>query len=226
VAAMIERRLRSAGIRAVRSSPSALHLRGDDLCLRDEPVRALYRYFPTEWMTGFPNVAPIVRAVASGRVRTISSFAHVFCQSKLSLARTWKRATSSSEEEQRAVRAWLPETHEIADVARDELISRRAGWVIKRALGRVGDEVFVGALAGDEQWVRLVDEVRARTASGECWIAQRFVEQHSVPTPWGARFVTLGAYVLDGRFVGYFARLTPVSHVSHDALCVPVFAST
>lgn len=224
VSAMVERRLRSAGIHAVRSSPSALHLRGDDLCLRGEPVRALYRYFPTEWMTGFPSVAPIVRAVAGGRVRTISSFAHVFCQSKLSLARTWERAKSSSDEGQR-VRAWLPETLEIADVARDELVSRRARWVIKRALGRVGDEVFVGALAGDEQWVRLVEEVRARTASGESWIAQQFVEQQSVPTPWGPRFVTLGAYVLDGRFVGYFARLTPISHVSHDALCVPVFAS-
>ena len=43
-------------------------------------------------------------------------------------------------------------------------------------------------------------------------------------TPWGDRYVTLGAYVLDGRFAGYFARVTPESHVSHDALCVPVFA--
>ena len=35
----------------------------------------------------------------------------------------------------------------------------------------------------------------------------------------------LGAYVLDGRFVGYFARLSEDSHVSHDALCVPVFVA-
>jgi hypothetical protein len=35
--------------------------------------------------------------------------------------------------------------------------------------------------------------------------------------------VTLGVYVLDGVFVGHFARLSSVSHVSHDALCVPVF---
>jgi hypothetical protein len=49
------------------------------------------------------------------------------------------------------------------------------------------------------------------------------VRQRPVPTPAGDRFVTLGAYVLDGRFAGYFARVTPQSHVSHDALCVPVF---
>jgi len=35
----------------------------------------------------------------------------------------------------------------------------------------------------------------------------------------------LGVYLLDGRFVGYFARLTSESHVSHDALCLPVFVA-
>jgi hypothetical protein len=92
-------------------------------------------------------------------------------------------------------------------------------------MGRVGDEVFVGQLWNDEAWALVVDEVLQRAAGGECWIAQRFVEQQPVPTPWGDRLVTLGAYVLDGRFVGYFARITPTSHVSHDALCVPVFAA-
>jgi hypothetical protein len=54
-------------------------------------------------------------------------------------------------------------------------------------------------------------------------VAQRFVPQLSIPTPWGRRLVTLGAYVLDGCFAGYFARITLRSHVSHDAVCVPVF---
>ena len=71
-----------------------------------------------------------------------------------------------------------------------------------------------------------VDHALACAARGERWIAQRFVRQRPLPTPWGDRFVTLGAYVLDGRFAGYFARITPQSHVSHDALCVPVFVST
>jgi hypothetical protein len=43
------------------------------------------------------------------------------------------------------------------------------------------------------------------------------------PTPWGPRCLTLGVYLLDGAFVGYLARLTAVSHCSHDALVVPVF---
>jgi hypothetical protein len=91
-------------------------------------------------------------------------------------------------------------------------------------MGRVGDEVFVGQLFRDDDWEPLVDRVRELASSGERWIAQRFVRQRPVPTPWGDRLVTLGAYVEGGRFAGYFARVTAQSHVSHDALCVPVFA--
>src|SRR5262249_59152095 len=53
-----------------------------------------------------------------------------------------------------------------------------------------------------------ISELRAR---GEAWVAQRFVRQRPIATPWGDRFVTLGVYLLDGEFAGYFARLTPES---------------
>ncbi len=95
----------------------------------------------------------------------------------------------------------------MSDVA-SQVAQQRATWVVKRAMGRVGDDVFVGQLCSDEEWGPLLGQVLQRVAAGECWIAQRFVEQMPVPTPWGDRLVTLGAYVLDGRFVGYFARIT------------------
>jgi hypothetical protein len=212
VCALVARELQRAGTRAILAPPTAPRLRGGDLCIHGDPVRALYRYFPTEWMSGQRNIPDIARAVEFGRVRTLTSFAHIFTQSKLALARAWPSPH-------------VPETHEVTEVARDELVRRRADWVVKRAMGRVGDEVFVGQLVRDDDWAPLVDDVRARAATGEVWIAQRFVRQRPVPTPWGDRLVTLGAYVQDGRFAGYFARITPQSHVSHDALCVPVFAA-
>src|SRR5262249_37301567 len=99
-------------------------------------------------------------------------------------------------------------------------------WVIKRAMGRVGDQVFVGALFDDASWRALLADVLVARAKGESWLAQRYIRQQPVSTPWGPRYVTLGAYVLAGRFVGYFARLTPETHVSFDALCVPVFVAS
>jgi hypothetical protein len=214
VCALVARELERAGTRAILAPPTAPRLRGGDLCIHGRPVRALYRYFPTEWMSGQRNIPDIARAVEFGRVRTLTSFAHIYCQSKLAFARAWAAGATP----------FLPETHEVTEVPRDEVVARRAAWVVKRAMGRVGDEVFVGELFRDDDWALLVDDVRARAARGESWIAQRFVCQRPVPTPWGDRLVTLGAYVLDGRFAGYFARITPQSHVSHDALCVPVFA--
>lgn len=214
VCALVARELEQAGTRAILAPPTAPRLRGGDLCIHGEPVRALYRYFPTEWMSGQRNVPDIARAIEFGRVRTVTSFAHVYTQSKLAFARTWKAGPCE----------FIPETHDVRDVARSDLVGDRAGWVVKRAMGRVGDEVFVGALFRDDEWAGTVDEVRALAGGGESWIAQRFVRQRPVPTPWGERLVTLGAYVEDGRFAGYFARVTPFSHVSHDALCVPVFA--
>ena len=222
VCALLARELERAGTRAILAPPTGVRLRGGDLLIGAEPVRALYRFFPTEWMAGQRSVEAIARAVEACNVRTISSFAHVFAQSKLAFARAWARAGASGS---RAGLASIPESHEVMDVAREELLGRRAAWVVKRAMGRVGDEVFVGPLCSDAEWAAIVDEVASRVAAGECWVAQRFVPQMPVPTPWGPRLVTLGAYVLDGRFVGYFARLTTTSHVSHDALCLPVFAA-
>ena len=214
VCALVARELHRAGTRAILAPPTAPRLRGGDLCLHGEPVRALYRYFPTEWMSGQRNVPDIARAVEFGRVRTLTSFAHIYTQSKLAFARTWRDAPCE----------YLPETHDLLDVPRDDLLRERGGWVVKRAMGRVGDEVFVGELFRDDDWGVAVDGARELAGGGESWVAQRFVRQRRVPTPWGDRFLTLGAYVQDGRFAGYFARITPRSHVSHDALCVPVFA--
>lgn len=216
VCALVARELERAGTRAVLAPPTAPHLRGGDLCIHGQPVRVLYRYFPTEWMSGQRNVDDIARAVEAGRVRTLTSPRHIFAQSKLAFARAWAAGASEV----------IPETHDLNEVDRDVVVGARAAWVVKRCMGRVGDQVFVGSLCRDDEWAVVVDHARARASQGERWIVQRFVRQAALPTPWGDRFVTLGAYVLDGRFTGYFARVTPQSHVSHDALCLPVFVST
>jgi hypothetical protein len=223
VCAIVQRSLASLGVRAILAPPTAPRIVRGDLRVGGEAVRVLYRYFPTEYMRGQSNVGQIAEAVARGRVRSMTSFAHIYAQSKLAFARAWRHESSLGAEDREAVTRHTPETFDVRHVSREELVSDRARWVLKKAYGRVGDEVFVGSLIPPESWPSLVATVLARQMTGESWIAQRFVRQSAIDTPWGPRYVTLGAYVLDGRFVGYFARITPESHVSHDALCVPVF---
>ena len=223
VCALVQRMLERRGVHGILAPPTAPRLEGGRLVINGSPVGAIYRYFPAEYMEGQRNLPDIARAIASGGVRTLSSFAHIYCQSKLGFARAYAHAGESASVTRRSA---MPATFDIADVPRDALVGSRVEWVVKRALGRVGDEVFVGPLIDDENWARVVGEVLERRAFGESWIAQRFVNQRTIPTPWGPRFVTLGAYVLDGAFVGYFARVTPQSHVSHGAMCVPVFTES
>lgn len=218
VCAFIERALAARGVRTVLAPPTAPRGRGDDVYVGDARVDVLYRYFPTETMEGQPNVAPLAQAIARGRVRSVSSFSQIFAQSKLAFA----RATAAG-----ALEGLAPESHELPafvlafGLAR--LLDERPSWVVKRALGRVGEQVFVGALCAPDEWASMVAEVAAACAAGESWIVQRFLPQRRLHSVHGERLLTLGAYVLDGRFCGYFARVTPTSHVSHDALCVPVF---
>jgi glutathionylspermidine synthase len=223
VCAILQRVLARKGTRAILVSPMAPRFDNGELRVGREIVRALYRYFPTEYMDGQSNVDGICRAIREGRVRTLSSFAHMFTQSKYSFARAWAHEPALEGHDRAVLREHVPVSFDVGSQPRDRLAAEREEWVLKRAYGRVGEEVFVGPLMAQEQWLETLDAVCSLRESGQSWIAQRFVRQRPVSTPWGDRFVTLGAYVLDGRFVGYFARVTPQSKVSHDALCLPVF---
>ncbi|MCW5835733.1 MAG: glutathionylspermidine synthase family protein [Labilithrix sp.] len=242
VCALLERLVRERGGRAVRVSPTALvEAAGGGVAVRGERVAALYRFYPVEWMAGQGNVAALARATAAGALASLSSFACIHAQSKLAMARAFAHDRAAAAEV-------FPETVAFSDLERGELERARASWVVKRDLSRVGDHVFVGALTSPEEFREILAAVadvercsgeaaaRAHAVApapagpslgandaGQAWIAQRFVPQAPLATPWGTRLVTLGVYLMDGAFAGYFARLSPTSHCSHDALALPVF---
>jgi glutathionylspermidine synthase len=229
ICALLRRALTRLGVPVVFAPPTAPRLGDECLTLDGVPVRALYRYFPTEYMEGQNNVVDLASAVARRLVRTVPSFADMYLQSKLAFARAWALRDGLDPAHRSTIETHLPLTFDVAEIDREELLAHRDDWVLKRALGRVGDQVFVGPMTPETYWRGLIEEIHALDAPGmpdgtrEAWVAQRFVRQRPIPTPWGDRLVTLGAYLLEGRFVGYFARVTPKSHVSHEALCVPVF---
>jgi len=223
VCALLQRKLGEMGIKALLASPTAPRARRGQVFIGSTPIRVMYRYFPTEWMEGQRNVSGIAEAVASGKVKTLTGFGHIYTQSKFAFTRAWHHEAAMDEADRAVLQRHIPYSLDLAAVPRDELVANRAAWVVKRSMGRVGDQVFVGKLFAQDDWIPLVDEIREARAGGQVWLAQRFVRQRPIATPWGDRFVTLGAYLQDGVFAGYFARITRDSHVSHDALCVPVF---
>jgi hypothetical protein len=225
ICVLLRRLLEARGVRAILAPPTMPRFDRGRLRIGDVPLSVVYRYAPAEWMEGQRNLADYEVAIRGGAVRTLSSFAHLYAQSKLAFARARALAADEPPAIRDAIATRLPATVDLAEIDDAPLVGARPEWVVKRAFGRVGDEVFVGTLLEDDDFRAVLAEARARRAEGEAWIAQRFVPQRPIDTPWGPRLLTLGAYVLDGRFSGYFARVTRESHVSHDARCVPVFVA-
>jgi glutathionylspermidine synthase len=216
ICAIVERLIRERGGRAKRMPATGPQASADGVAYRGERIAVLYRYYPAEYMAGQANIGALARAVESGALTCLSAFSVIHAQSKLAMARAW------ASEPLRA-NAAFPGTFALRDLDAASILRDRADWVLKRDLSRVGDHVIVGALETDASFRELVDEVHESEEAGEVWIAQRYVPPGLVATPWGPRCLTLGAYLLDGVFAGYLARLTPTSHCSHDALMVPVF---
>lgn len=214
VCALLERLVTARGGRAVRVSSSGLsRAPGGGLRYRGEGLSVLYRFFPTEYMEGGAEVGDVCAAVSRGEVETLSSFACMYMQSKLSMARALALDPLAP----------FPDTVPIAELDPERLERDRAEWVLKRALSRVGEHVIVGAATEPAAFRDVAREARERDAhEEEPWIAQRFVRQAPVHTKEGPRWLTLGVYLLDGAFVGYFARLSSSLLASHEALVVPV----
>jgi glutathionylspermidine synthase len=223
VCALLERLVLERGGRAVRAAPTALAPAGGGVGIRGEKVAVLYRYYPLEFMAGQRNIDSIARATAAGSLSSISSFSAIYAQSKLAMAR------ATMHDPARAAEAF-PETRALSEVSAERLEAEREKWVVKRDLSRVGDHVFVGALMTAEDFRYLLADIAAAEADprpadacGQVWIAQRYVPQRALATPWGPHLLTLGVYLVDGAFAGYFARLSSDSCCSHDALVLPVF---
>jgi len=216
VCALLERLVVERGGRAKRVPVTAPRGDGEGLAFRGERIAVLYRFYPLEYMEGQRNIEALVRATERGELASVSSFASIHAQSKLAMARAFALDPVGASRV-------FPETIAFADADRAALVAARDRWVVKRDLSRVGDHVFVGALETNDSFAGIVQAVAEAEAEGDVWIGQRYVPPAAVDTPWGPRCLTLGVYLLDGRFAGYLARLSKVSHCSHDALVVPVF---
>jgi hypothetical protein len=216
VCALVERELRARGVRTVRLGATALRVQSGDVYAWGERIRVLYRYLPLEYMEELPVASALARAIEQGKVLMVSDSTEIFPQSKLAFARVQSLGLAPAG-------PCMSKTFDVRDVLDAELSAPHTDWVVKRALGRVGDQVFVGPLHSAAEWCQVLRFVRTRVQQGERWLAQRFVPQRPVPTPFGPLLLTLGVYLLDGVFAGYFARLSQDSLATHDALAVPVF---
>jgi hypothetical protein len=129
------------------------------------------------------------------------------------MALLWESIDLFSEQSQRAIRRYLPETVRLESMPRAKLVAERAEWVLKSDYGCEGDEVVIGAETDPEIW-----ESSLAAALPGRWIVQRHFR--ALPDCNGA-IANHGVYLIAGRASGLYTRLSQGATDRH-ALSAPV----
>lgn len=185
---------------AVLASPASLEHSAQGTTLGGEEVDLVHRFFPAEWFPELPNLDAWARAIAAG-LRVVNPLACAWTQSKASFALLADDARA---------RPWLPRTVPLTPETAQGALAEPEKWVLKPCFGRMGEGVVLGAGRPRDEWRKAIDGALRRRAPSV--LQERFVP---LSLPEGTPCI--GAYVVDGRFAGYYTRLSRQNVVRYDA---------
>lgn len=203
--------LAEAGHRTVLCSPEHLERRRGRPAVMGERVDAAFRFFPGEWMPRLPNFRLWLRL--GPRLPMMNPLYRLVRQSKKVFA-LWRRPGLVDGADREVLDRHGPFTEELDPDELPRLAAERERWVIKHAFGRMGDNVVVGSLESDESWRRALDE--ARPVARELALQERFP---TAPLDFagGPLYPAIGAFLVNGRFAGYYSRAAARPFLNHEA---------
>lgn len=158
------------------------------------PLAAIFRFFPAEWLPNLDRKSGWRHYFAGSNTPQCNPATALAPQSKrlplvwdnLGIAMpTWKRL--------------LPETREARGTSAD------AQWVLKAALGRVGDEVGIAGVTGEKELRQISRWARRRPKR---WIAQRRFDAVALDAPGSVVYPCIGVFVVDGKAAGAYCRVS------------------
>jgi glutathionylspermidine synthase len=217
---ILERWLVETGHRTVLGSPAHLHHRWRRPRVLGTPIDAAFRFFPGEWMPKLPNLDSWRRL--GPRLPMMNPLHRLIRQSKTMFA-LWRDDPALDPADRDLLDQHVPITFDFDPAKLEALRDERDRWVIKRAFGRMGDSVVIGALCTPREWQAAIAEASA-SPSGFC-VQERFA---ATPLQFetGPLFPAIGAFLVNGRFAGYYSRAAPRPLITHEALHVATLVQT
>jgi glutathionylspermidine synthase len=160
-------------------------------------VDAIVRFFPGEWLVNLPRKRDWRHYFADSVTPLCNPATALLSQSKR-LPLVWDGLKTPMP----TWRALLPETRDPRDVPwrRDE------SWIVKPALGRVGEGI---GMAGVTPAKPMKSIVRGARWFPKQWIAQRRFDAVPIDTPDGPQFPCIGVYTIAGVAAGVYGRIAP-----------------
>lgn len=217
------------GCPVVLGSPYNVHRRaGGAISLFDRPIDLLIRHYKTDWWGERrpvwldapeyndpdpldPQLGNVLQADMQGQLAVVNPFGSVVTQNKLAMAMMWEHIDLFSQEARATIVDYFPEARRLDTSDPDDL--QRLEWVLKSDYGCEGEEVVVGPFVSDDIWkLSLEQAVPGR------WVAQRYFHASEID----GSVPNYGAYMIAGRFAGYFTRLSPRA-TDYTSVAAPTF---
>ena len=192
-------RLIAAGARTHLSSPAHVHWQDGRAHLDARwwrgPLDAVVRFFPADWLGQLPQRAGWTAAFA-GSVTPLSNPATAVLTQSKRFPLVWNQLQTPLP----TWRSLLPETRD----PRDAPWRGDDAWVLKPALGRVGEGVTIAEHVEPKELRRI-----RRTAAWwpGSWIAQRRFTSEPCLLAGRMVHVCLGVYTIDARVAGAYGRI-------------------
>jgi len=193
------RHLESAGLCPVLLSPANIRWRDgraqSEAAWHRGELGAMFRFFPAEWLPNLDRSSGWEHYFRGARTTCTNPAWALFSQSK-------RFALAASR-----IGAWggrwkelQPETRDPRDVSAAEA----SEWVLKPALGRVGEGIGMAGVTEEKAMRAICRSVRWRPG---IWAAQRRFRALPLETHRGPMFPCLGVYVIDRKAAGIYGRI-------------------
>lgn len=209
------------GVKAILCNPDNFVIDGRGLTVFGEKVDVVYRFFPGEWMALCGNLPDFLAAYRAGSFRMINGFTSLIAQSKKTMALWHERLDRFAPDERRLILDHVPKTETFREADLDRYRRERERWVIKRQFGRMGEEVLMGSACSDDEWA---DWLQWPASEPDEWIAQERFDNVPVEIDGEKLFGCFGPYVVDGKFAGFYTRLSRDGFIAYDAYVAGVTA--
>lgn len=203
--------LASAGTPSLLASPSHLSAGWRGIRVLSEPVDGIVRFYPGEWYQWLSNHRDWKRALP--RLRMMNPLRRLIRQSKRLFVR-WATDSWLSKEDQAFVLEHTPASVDFDPAKLDLWLQEQTEWVLKAAFGRMGDSVVLGSLTQPKAWKHSLEEASRQPSQ---YLMQRRFDVAPLPFIQGPLYPALGAFLVNGRFAGYYSRAASTPFLTHEA---------
>ncbi len=213
----VARALNERGMRTTLASPEHLEWRDGYAWINGpfppERLGCIVRFFPAEWLPELPRRSEWRHFFLNGRTPMSNPGTALLTQSKR-FPLIWNRLRTGLD----CWRSLLPETRDPRQADGND-----PEWVLKPALGRVGDGIAIHGLTTMKQWKDIRRTVRKYP---EHWIAQRHFQQVPLEYRGERLYPCLGVYTIDKRVAGIYGRISTNGLVDFRARDVAVLVDS